>query len=39
MGALALLLASDVSRNMIHTRLEKTSYKAKLFTVTDLCAK
>jgi len=39
MEALALLLASGVSRNMIHTRLEKTSYKAKLLTVTDHFAK
>jgi hypothetical protein len=39
MGALALPLASGVPRNMIHTRLEKTSYKAKLFIVTDHGAK
>jgi hypothetical protein len=39
MGALAPPLASGVPRNMIHTRLEKTSYRAKLFTVTDHSAK
>jgi hypothetical protein len=39
MGALALLLASGVSRNTIHTGLKKPSYKAKLFTVTGHSAK
>jgi hypothetical protein len=39
MGALALLLASGVPRNIIHTRLKKPSYKAKLLTVTDHCVK
>jgi hypothetical protein len=39
MEDLAPPLASGVPRNTIHTRLEKTSYKAKLFTVTDPCAK